>query len=49
MPNRQNLTVRIPPNPLLQHNLLPITTFRKPPISRLQLLQSQFALKPRAH
>ena len=50
MPNEQNLTIQIPPNPLAGNVIqMPNAIARKPPVSRLKILQTQYAMKPRTH
>ena len=48
MPNAQNLTIQIPPNPLAG-NVVRLDNNRKPPLNRLKILQHIFSNKPRTH
>jgi len=50
MPNGQNLTIQIPSNPLAGNVIqMPNAILRKPPMSRIKFLQTQYAMKPRTH
>lgn len=50
MPNAQNLTIRIPPNPLAGTVIREARPqYRQPPRSVLKMLQLNHAMKPRTH
>jgi len=50
MHNGQNITIQIPSNPLAGKVIqMPNAILRKPPMSRIKFLQTQYAMKPRTH